>query len=134
MYKWDIFERYQNSFSIIIMDIDDFKEVNDTYGHDCGDYILKQIAALLKKNIRKQDVVARWGGEEFLFLLPDTEIEGAFNLAKKLNRVINERVYKYKNNKIEISITMGISEYNKKIPFYECVIKADKAMYKGKKG
>jgi diguanylate cyclase (GGDEF)-like protein len=116
------------------MDIDDFKEVNDTYGHDCGDYILKQIAALLKKNIRKQDVVARWGGEEFLFLLPDTEIEGAFNLAKKLNRVINERVYKYKNNKIEISITMGISEYNKKIPFYECVIKADKAMYKGKKG
>ncbi len=126
------FERNKREFSFIIADIDHFKSVNDNYGHDCGDYILATVANILKVNIRKQDVICRWGGEEFLFLLPETDLEGAKVIAEKLRIKIQEHQFKYKGIEIKKTMTFGISVYSENQNVDETIINADKALYEGK--
>ena len=82
------FKRFKRDFSVIFFDIDFFKKVNDTYGHDIGDYVLKNIALIVTENIRKSDIFGRWGGEEFIIFLPETSIEDAISLAEKLRKTI----------------------------------------------
>jgi len=91
--KLEEFKRDKNSLSVIFFDIDFFKRVNDTYGHDMGDYVLENIAELVSLEIRASDIFARWGGEEFILFLPKTDIVEAVNVAEKLRGIIQEHAF-----------------------------------------
>jgi len=125
-------ERNQKTFSLAICDIDHFKSVNDKYGHECGDYILKKIADTIVSSLRKQDIVARWGGEEFILLLPETNLEGGGIVAEKVRKTISQYEFRYNNKIILISITFGVSEYSIDKSIDGCIKEADKALYRGK--
>jgi diguanylate cyclase (GGDEF)-like protein len=126
------FQRSGRPFSIIICDIDYFKKVNDSYGHDCGDAALKALAGLLGRHIRKQDCLARWGGEEFLLLLPETNAAGAAMLAEKLRRRVEEFEFTYAGAKLPFTMTFGVAEFIRDYGVDACIVGADSALYKGK--
>ncbi len=125
-------ERNKKTFSLIMCDIDHFKSINDKYGHECGDYILKEVANTIVSSLRKQDIIARWGGEEFILLLPETDLEGGRTVAEKIRRIIGEYEFKYNNRIIRINLTLGVSEYSIDKSIDGCVKEADKALYHGK--
>jgi diguanylate cyclase (GGDEF)-like protein len=126
------FKRNQKPFSIIIADIDDFKKVNDTHGHDCGDYIIKRMAQTMADSVRDIDSVARWGGEEFLILLPETVTEGAVVLAERIQKNVRRSVWSYNQFQITISLTLGIATFDGETDLELVVKKADRALYDGK--
>lgn len=127
------FDRSQSPFTIIIGDIDHFKNINDTYGHDAGDYVLTRIARMLKDNSRKQDVVSRWGGEEFIILLPETDLENGAILAEKLRSKIESETFNYGEQQFPLTISFGLSVYHKKGLTTDDVIKqADECLYEAK--
>ena len=102
--------RYDVPLSLIMCDIDHFKKINDTYGHDKGDIVLKEIAGILKVNTRKSDIAARFGGEEFMLCLPSTEITSAIDVARKIKQMI----LKIKTKEIKkVTISMGVTFYRK---------------------
>jgi len=120
--------RYGHQFGLIILDIDHFKKVNDIFGHSVGDSVLIRIAKILQNNIREDDIVARWGGEEFVILLPHTEIKGACLLAEKIRLLIEKDPSS--DTKITASLGVGIFNQNEsKTEFFE---KVDNALYKAK--
>lgn len=127
------YRRYGKKFCLIILDIDLFKRVNDNWGHDCGDYVLVEISRHLKQLLREQDCLARWGGEEFLVMLPETDAEGAETLANRLRIMIMEKVFECRKKHISVTLTMGICEYGEGINIDTAIRKADNALYEGKK-
>jgi len=131
-YEKDRFERNAKPFTIVISDIDNFKLVNDNYGHYCGDHVLKTISKLLTSSLRKQDVCARWGGEEFLLFLPETNLKGGLIISEKIRKEITNTKMKYKDVTFNISMTFGVCVYNKLVDINKCISKADKALYEGK--
>lgn len=126
------FQRNMRVFSVVICDIDFFKKVNDVCGHDCGDAVLKALANLLGRHIRKQDCLARWGGEEFLLLLPETNSAGASILAEKLRKRIEEFEFIYAGIKLPITMTFGVAQFISDYGIDACIVGADSALYKGK--
>ena len=120
-------------FCLVMADLDDFKRVNDTYGHECGDHLLRHLSAIFHDNLRQADVAARWGGDEILIMLPETDMEGGAVIAGKLRSVIETTPLKYQGRQIFITVTMGINVYNRPGPVSECIRGADRAMYAGKK-
>jgi len=132
-YEIKRFERNNIPFSIVIGDIDDFKDVNDNLGHDAGDFVLFSIARHIRSMLRKQDVVGRWGGEEFILMLPNTNLEGAKIITERVRKSIEEKVIQYKENDVSITITFGISVFDEMQPINDCIKKSDTALYKGKK-
>lgn len=133
-YAVTCYQRSKTPFSIIICDIDHFKAVNDQYGHDCGDYILTAVADTMRTTLREQDIPARWGGEEFLILLPDTDLAGGRIAAEKIRKDIADGQYTYQGAVVSISMTLGVCEFNDRIDIATCINKADAALYKGKNG
>ncbi|HEY5556234.1 GGDEF domain-containing protein [Acetobacterium sp.] len=121
--------RYNYSLSIIMLDIDKFKEVNDTYGHKVGDIILEEFANILKKNIRTTDFIGRWGGEEFLIICPETNIEGAEALANNLRREIEEHKFPIIVWK---TASFGVAAYMPEEEINSVMKRADDALYKAK--
>jgi len=128
-----IVKREHNTLSLLIIDIDDFKTVNDTYGHDVGDKVIKLLVNRLKTTIRDNDIIVRLGGDEFLVLLPSTPIENARKVARKILDVINS-LNKFENDELKFTITIGSSEYKKSdVHINEMINRADNALYKAKK-
>ncbi len=125
------YKKNNRSFSLIIADIDDFKRINDLYGHNRGDHVLKAIANLLKNNLRKNDTLARWGGEEFLILLSDTTYQEACTVANKLKESLSNFQHNYLEETENLSMTFGISQFKGDLD--TCISEADKALYKGKR-
>ena len=125
-------KRTGEPFSIIIFDIDHFKKINDTYGHDVGDYVLAAVAKLVQKHIRKYDYLFRWGGEEFVILSPHTDSKGAYKLAEKIRRLIESFEFEKVGH---ISVSLGVSQfYPETDENIESVIKrADNALYQSKR-
>lgn len=125
--KW--VQRFEYPLSLILVDIDHFKEVNDTYGHQSGDLILKEFATLLSNNIRETDFLGRWGGEEFLIVCPDTDAKGAVVLAENLKKAVNSTQFSIIGQKTS---SFGVSEYL----FGECIEESfkhvDDALYLAK--
>lgn len=115
--------------SIIMYDIDDFKHINDNYGHDIGDYVLKEISSLVNNEIRANDIFIRWGGEEFLLICSNTTLEEAYNLAERFRIAIES--YTFKNN-IKITASFGVIELEKNEDFRKQIIRVDKNLYKSK--
>lgn len=126
------FERNKKPFSLVLGDIDDFKMLNDRYGHDCGDYVLVQLAVLLRESVRKQDAVARWGGEEFILLLPEAPLDGGIVAAEAIRQKIASESYRYNDHRLAITMTFGVSEFNGTKNIDAAIKSADEALYSGK--
>jgi len=120
-------------FSIIMADIDHFKLFNDRYGHQFGDLVLVQISKLLKNATRSKDVVARWGGEEFLVLLPETGGIEAKEVAERMRIAISSSPFYIDDIDVQITMTFGVAECTTNLGINECIDLADKALYQGKK-
>ncbi|MEW6608027.1 MAG: diguanylate cyclase [bacterium] len=127
-------KRYKLTFSLLIGDIDNFKKINDTYGHQTGDMILKGIGTLLKRCVRDMDVVARYGGEEFAVIMPETDSEGAFKTAERIRCSIEEYIFSGLPPKTSVTMSIGIGTYPKLDvgSKFEFVEKIDKALYRAK--
>lgn len=127
------FERYGHNFTVVFFDLDYFKAVNDTYGHDAGDAVLSAFAKILKNEARTVDVIGRFGGEEFMAILGETDIDGGVVFAQKVrNKVKNARMM-YKENRIELTVSCGVSERKTHFSLHNLVKSADEALYKAKK-
>ncbi|MDR7866636.1 MAG: diguanylate cyclase [Sporomusaceae bacterium] len=126
------YSRNKRPFSIVLADIDYFKKVNDTYGHEAGDDVLIAIAMVTKGCTRKADSVARWGGEEFMLLLPETDAGGAMRLAEKIRRAIEHHTVFHGEAEIRVTITLGICEFTGIGFLDELISNADRALYRGK--
>jgi diguanylate cyclase (GGDEF)-like protein/PAS domain S-box-containing protein len=118
--------------SLIIFDVDNFKLVNDTYGHQAGDIILIELVKLLESNIKNADVFARWGGEEFVILTPSTDIDGARNLAENLRKLVQLHSFSYVEN--QMTLSFGIAQFSSGDTKKTLFEKADGALYEAKKG
>jgi diguanylate cyclase (GGDEF)-like protein len=112
-----------------IFDIDHFKRINDTFGHSIGDFILKTIAEIIKKNIRTTTYLFRWGGEEFVILIPEIDLEGAKIHAERLRRAIEEHVF---GEAGAITASFGVSQFEDGDSADTFLKKADAALYKAK--
>jgi diguanylate cyclase (GGDEF)-like protein len=126
-------KRYKTNFSIIIGDIDLFKKINDNYGHDGGDFVLKEFSNLLKSCLREQDSLARWGGEEFLMLIPETDLDGAVILAERIRKIVESKPYYYRDYEIYFTITFGVASYNHEDSISDLIKRSDNGLYEGKK-
>jgi len=126
--------RSKRPFSIILCDIDDFKKINDRFGHETGDFVLQQIANILKEITRPQDLTSRWGGEEFLIFLPDMSSGNAGDTAERLRERIDGHIFSFDEIEIKVTMSFGVSDH-----FYgdtgsaECIREADKNLYEAKR-
>lgn len=121
--------RYKYEFSVILLDIDHFKEVNDTYGHQVGDSVLQEFANILSNNIRSSDVVGRWGGEEFLVICTHTDMDGAYALAESLRQKIENHIFPSIGHK---TASFGIAVFQVNDSLESLFKKADEALYRAK--
>ena len=127
-------KRYKLKLALLMIDIDDFKQANDTYGHLVGDVILKSLGAILKESTREIDLVSRYGGEEFTVGLPETGADGALIVAERIRRRVAENIFKAYDEKLKITVSIGISVYPKdSAKTRDLIERADKAMYTAKK-
>jgi len=118
--------------TLMMIDIDNFKKVNDTFGHLAGDKALIQIAEILKSNTRSKDIVARIGGEEFAVVLPQTSYENALKVARRIKQAIEERTFTFGSESKKLTISIGIASTNFHMHI-DCLLSyADKALYKAK--
>ncbi len=122
--------RYGQKLSMIIFDIDHFKKVNDTHGHMVGDEVLRTIADIIKKNIRKIEYLIRWGGEEFMILASETELDKAFALAERIKRIIESRGF---DKAGRVTISCGVTEFKEDDTEDSFIKRADDALYMAKK-
>ncbi len=129
--KDNIDRNYSYSCGLILIDIDYFKSINDTLGHLVGDCILKDISKFLKNNLRKTDIIGRWGGEEFLIILPFTSKDIAKKIAENLRVLIEENNFSYKMNR-KITISIGVTEFSKSKSVEDTLLLVDNLLYKAK--
>jgi diguanylate cyclase (GGDEF)-like protein len=120
-------------FCLLMLDLDDFKRVNDDHGHDCGDALLVHVAELLTTRLRSQDMVARWGGEEILVLLPETERDGAAAVAEELRRALERVPLECSGNVLRSTVTVGVAEHAPGGDADATLKRADEALYEGKR-
>lgn len=128
------FQRQGTPFSVILSDIDHFKKFNDNYGHDCGDDVLIHIGRLIGENIRALDGVSRWGGEEFLVVLPGSDVETTAEVAEKLRLLVSRSRCRCMPPSERITMTFGISQFRKGDVINNLIKRADEALYRGKEG
>jgi len=131
-YEQNRITRNKSQVGIILCDVDHFKAVNDNFGHEAGDLVLVKLAEFFSQHIRKQDTVARWGGEEFLFVLPDTSAEQASIFAHKIHKLLANFSVNYKGRQIPITVSMGVNEINNENCLHEAIGVADKYLYQAK--
>jgi len=125
--------RYNRNFSVIMIDIDHFKKVNDTYGHMVGDSVLQQVAVLIQRTLRSVDIPGRYGGEEFSIILPETGTEEAQRVAERLRSLLEEKVMLVVNHSIRITASFGVASYVRDDQSLETLLnQADRALYTAK--
>ena len=128
------FKRAQRPFGLIMFDIDFFKKINDTYGHQCGDYVLKSLASAVSSTIRSTDILARYGGEEFFCLLPETDIDNTTHVAEILRIAVENKTFTFQNTPIQLTISLGVTAMHSEIEAPDVLIKkADDALYEAKR-
>ena len=126
------FERNGQPFSLVLLDIDNFKAVNDSYGHDAGDAVLISVAESMRAWVRENDVLARWGGEEFLVLLTDTELQSAAEQAERLRKAFEAHSFGEQSGGIKITASLGVASYRDGRSIDDCIKEADIALYRAK--
>jgi len=120
------------SCALILFDIDDFKKINDTFGHDVGDKILKIVCNEIKKRIRDFDVIGRWGGEEIVVLLVGANISEAYQIADYIRGKIANKKIKYDDKQVNLTVSAGVSDFSAEKDFEKVFKLADEALYKAK--
>ena len=126
-------KRHPADFSLAILDIDFFKKVNDTFGHQYGDYVLKTVADIMKSSFRKTDLLYRYGGEELIVIMPETNIENANIPVQRLRRAVEEYNYDYNGVKTKVTVSIGLTKnYNEFSSAAELLKSADESLYKAK--
>jgi diguanylate cyclase (GGDEF)-like protein len=126
--------RYNRPLSLVMMDIDRFKEINDELGHLGGDYTLRELTARIKRTIRKEELFARYGGEEFTVVLPETTTDGAVTLAERLLHVVNCEPFQYEEHSYQVTISAGVAttQGEEDITTTELIRRADEMLYQAK--
>jgi diguanylate cyclase (GGDEF)-like protein len=124
--------RYQLPLSVLLMDVDHFKQINDKFGHAVGDRVLAAMGAILKANLRMPDIPARWGGEEFVVALPSTSLSGAETVAERLRAAVEESNIQHDGAKVPTTISIGVAELSAEDTLEAVVERADHAMYEAK--
>jgi len=128
------FMRGNPGFCVILSDLDKFKKINDTYGHNMGDFILKETARILKKPLRREDLVSRWGGEEFLIFIPSSTLSEAVLIAEKLRKTVEGHPFQDGGENIRITMTFGVASFRENLELKNLIHEADQKLYKGKNG
>jgi diguanylate cyclase (GGDEF)-like protein len=132
--EWGRFQRYSRPLSLLALDVDKFKSVNDRFGHDAGDLVLKAIADDCSSMRRETDIVARLGGEEFVLLLPETNEADAGIVAERLRKTIEDHSRVFPGNDTRISVSIGVASATLSMPNFEAMLKrADEALYEAKR-
>lgn len=131
--EFKLAHKYGHSFTLLLLDIDHFKNINDTYGHGIGDQVLKQLSLNVKENIRQNDIFARHGGEEFTLLLRKTDLQTGILIAEKIRKSISEMKVETSSDVINVTVSIGVTEFSKEChALDQLVILADKALYEAK--
>ena len=126
-------QRQETAFSLVLMDLDHFKRVNDSHGHDAGDFVLREIGALLRSLVRGEDVPARFGGEEFTVILSNTDVEGARRFAERVRKGVEELSLHYRGVSIPVTSSLGYGTYPESGATTDSLLKAvDEALYRAK--
>ncbi len=127
-------KRYGRQLSIIMFDLDRFKDINDQYGHLTGDYVLKEMAHILKNRIRKEEVFARYGGEEFVVVLPESDNEVAVQFGEILRAMVEENEFEFEGQPINVTISVGVGTLQEKMSSVSDLVKeADEHLYEAKR-
>jgi len=126
-------QRHQHPFTILLINIDDFKKVNDTHGYNTGDDVLVEIARVLKSCVRNEDICARWGGEEFLILLPETAAESSLPVANKILVAMSRTEFKANKPGIHITVSIGVCEHNPSQTVQESMVRVHQALLQAKR-
>lgn len=133
--EWDRAERYKRELSCILFDIDNFKRINDLYGHPVGDKILRELAELISRSVRQSDYLARYGGEEFVMLLPDSNLRNSLKIAEKLRKLIEDHPFYHAEETLRLTISLGVT--SNEMPAVKSTSAlmelVDKALYKAKR-
>jgi diguanylate cyclase (GGDEF)-like protein len=125
--------RFKHDLSVIMMDIDNFKLVNDRFGHAAGDRVLSQLAKLIRSEVREVDIVGRYGGEEFTLILPETTLGVASDVAERLRQTINHTFYSAEQTTPQITVSIGVAALDADTPDFEALVnQSDIALYKAK--
>ncbi len=127
------YNRYKKVFSVIMMDLDNFKSINDTYGHLAGDEVLRVIGSVLKTSTRKSDIPIRYGGDEFIVILPETKLDDAVVVARKIKDKINSIKFKKNNIEFKCSLSLGVTQVKDGDTVESVLDRVDQALYKTKK-
>jgi len=127
------YKRYNRNYSVVMFDLDHFKKVNDTYGHEAGDVVLKAFATILKRSSRDVDIVGRFGGEEFIVLLSDTDKEGAYIYAEKVRKHVQTAKFMYKDKRIPVTLSAGVAQRSEYPSMLATIEAADANLYKAKR-
>ena len=130
--EFDRSQRYDRKISIILFDVDHFKEVNDTYGHIAGDQLLQTIVERFSRNLRQMDIFGRYGGDEFVILLPETNIDQARLAAERLHQIVTSNSVETSRGIIPIQISIGVANLDDSDDMETLLIKTDQALYKAK--
>lgn len=126
-------KRGDKAFCLVYFDIDFLKFINDTYSHSSGDFILKELIKLIKNNLREYDSISRWGGDEFLILLPNTSIKEALFIINRIKEIINQKIFITNSFEIKITCSFGIAEATLEKSINEVINKADELLYTSKR-
>jgi len=124
--------RYRNELSLVMIDIDDFKKINDIHGHDAGDMVLKELSALITSAVRTSDYLVRYGGEEFVLVLPDTTLYNAVQLAEKIRKKIEVHEIKHRDARVTITASFGVACLENKADGKSLLREADERLYQAK--
>lgn len=125
-------QRHGNGFAVVMMDLDHFKRVNDTYGHDVGDEILRRLAVRIREAVREEDALARWGGEEFLLMLHSSDSADAATVAEKIREAVAARPFRTSAGELPITISLGAAVHEGEESAEQTVARADEALYRAK--
>jgi diguanylate cyclase (GGDEF)-like protein len=127
--------RYERTFSLVVFDLDHFKQVNDTHGHLAGDAVLRQLAQIVRANVRRDDTLARIGGEEFGLILPEVGIDGARALAEKIRVAVEDATFRFEGQTIPVTVSLGVAQWGAGVDEGDALVrKADAALYEAKRG
>ena len=128
----ELTQRHAHPLSLIMLDVDRFKDVNDNYGHIAGDFVLRSLAETFVECIRSSDIVFRYGGEEFVVILSNTDIDGATRLARRIRAAIEQTVFAYAGSDISMTVSAGVANLTSEDGIIDLLDKADQALYRAK--
>lgn len=130
--EYERWQRYRKPATLVVVDVDHFKRINDTYGHMSGDKVLQILAKELQNRLRKSDFISRYGGEEFVFILPETELDTAVSVMNKTREMISRLPFHFRDSKVQITVSMGAVAFQEGLEMDALFELADKALYRAK--